>query len=150
MGYNCQSGTLVHLVHVIVCSFLCVLPLNSQSCYLSVLQELTESETIWLKDVTASFQTDKRTLGDLDLPDDLSFHLRLESNVLALNLKRNHGIDPNANVYFGRKLNDGQQFLEKALYLEKEDLAYYQDKENGAFLTVRCVRGPDRQCDRIV
>ncbi|KAL3856366.1 hypothetical protein ACJMK2_011134 [Sinanodonta woodiana] len=110
----------------------------------------TDSEIVWLKDVSQIIQTDERTLLDPDLPDDLSFHLRRGSQFVQLNLKRNHDIDPNADIYVVRKLYDGRYYQEKSLDLEKEDLAYYQDINNGAFMTVRCVRGINGQCDRVI
>ncbi|KAK3600923.1 hypothetical protein CHS0354_013304 [Potamilus streckersoni] len=79
-----------------------------------------ESERVWLKDVTTSLQSDKRKFSDPSLPDILTFQLRGGSRSLTLNLKRNHAIDPNADVYFVRKSNDGRSHLEKALNLEKE------------------------------
>ncbi|KAL3836831.1 hypothetical protein ACJMK2_022244, partial [Sinanodonta woodiana] len=77
-------------------------------------------ETVWLKDVTTLFQTDKRTLSDLDLPNDLTFHLTRGSDVLTLDLKRNHDINPDADVYFARTLKNGQSVLVKSRNYEKE------------------------------
>ncbi|KAL3888136.1 hypothetical protein ACJMK2_000516, partial [Sinanodonta woodiana] len=72
----------------------------------------TDSEAVWVKDVTP-FQRNKRSFNDRDLPDQLRFQLRRGSNILTLNLKRNHMIDPNADVYFAMKLEDGRSILEK-------------------------------------
>ncbi|KAK3598431.1 hypothetical protein CHS0354_016429 [Potamilus streckersoni] len=80
----------------------------------------TDVETVWLKDATTRFQTDKRTLSDSDLPDQLSFQLKSRSRTLTLNLKRNHQVDPNLDIYIVNNLNDGPSFLEKAQDLEKE------------------------------
>ncbi|KAL3856577.1 hypothetical protein ACJMK2_011312 [Sinanodonta woodiana] len=110
----------------------------------------TDSEKVFLKDVTSSLLKDERSLNDLDLPDDLTFLLSRGWHTLQLNLKRNREIDPNAEVYYVGKLNDGRSVLEKAQLFDKEDLAYYQDRENGAFVTVRCVRRPSGQCDRVI
>ncbi|KAL3865280.1 hypothetical protein ACJMK2_006893 [Sinanodonta woodiana] len=107
-------------------------------------------ETVWLKDVTTSFRTGKRTHDNLDLPDELTFHLTSKSNVLNLNLKRNRAIDPNAEVYIVRTMEDGEPLLDKMLSLEKENLAYYQDRNNGAFLTVKCVKKSNGQCERVI
>ncbi|KAL3875195.1 hypothetical protein ACJMK2_038122, partial [Sinanodonta woodiana] len=109
-----------------------------------------KSESVWVKDVTTSLETDKRQLSDTDLPDDLTFRLIGGSRSLTLNLKRNHAIDPNADVYFVRKLNDGRSYMEKALILQEEDLAYYQDKLNGAFMTVKCLRRSNGRCVRVI
>ncbi|KAK3585048.1 hypothetical protein CHS0354_009898 [Potamilus streckersoni] len=80
----------------------------------------TSFEILWLKDVTARFQTDKRTLIDVDFPNDLTFHLTRGSESLTLNLKRNHDINPYADVYFARKLKDGQPVLVKSRNYHKE------------------------------
>ncbi|KAK3593456.1 hypothetical protein CHS0354_020221 [Potamilus streckersoni] len=80
----------------------------------------TESEMVWLKDVTSSWQSDKRKFSDPNLPDILTFQLRGGSRALTLNLERNHAIDPNADVYIVSKSNDGRSQLEKVLNLEKE------------------------------
>ncbi|KAL3875192.1 hypothetical protein ACJMK2_038119 [Sinanodonta woodiana] len=109
-----------------------------------------ESKMVWVKDVTTSLQTDKRAFSDTDLPDDLTFQLRGGSRSLTLNLKRNHAIDPNTNVYFVNKLNDGRSQMKKALIVDEEDVAYYQDKTNGAFLTVKCLRKLSGGCDRVI
>ncbi|KAK3603948.1 hypothetical protein CHS0354_030875, partial [Potamilus streckersoni] len=88
-------------------------------CLIYLIQASTVSKNVWLKDVTR-FKTEKRINDDLDLPDELTFHLTGISTALTLNLKRNYGIDPNANVYIVRELKDGQPLLDKALNLEKE------------------------------
>ncbi|KAL3875198.1 hypothetical protein ACJMK2_038125 [Sinanodonta woodiana] len=105
---------------------------------------------VWLKDVTDSLQTNKRKLNDANLPNNLAFQLRVGSRTLSLNLKRNHAIDPNANVYFVSEVNDGRPLLEKAHILKEEDVAYYQDKQNGAFMTVKCLRRLNGGCDRVI
>ncbi|KAL3836834.1 hypothetical protein ACJMK2_022247, partial [Sinanodonta woodiana] len=102
-------------------------------------------ETVWLKDAT-----DKRTLSNIDLPDELVFDLTRRSETLNLNLRRNYDINPNTDVYFARKSENGELVLEKSRHREKENLAYYQDIENGAFMTVRCVKRSNEQCDRII
>ncbi|KAL3865259.1 hypothetical protein ACJMK2_006873 [Sinanodonta woodiana] len=107
-------------------------------------------EIVWMKDVTTRFETEKRTHDNLDLPDELTFHLTSKSNVLNLNLKRNWGIDPNAEVYVVRTMKDGQPQMEKTLDIKKENLAYYQDRDNGAFLTVKCVKKSNGQSDRVI
>ncbi|KAK3575817.1 hypothetical protein CHS0354_027038, partial [Potamilus streckersoni] len=84
------------------------------------LKATTDAETVWLKDVTTKFQTDKRTVSDTDLPEKLSFHLKRKSHDLTFNLKRNHQINPNADIFVVRKLNDGQSVLEKTQNLENE------------------------------
>ncbi|KAK3591035.1 hypothetical protein CHS0354_026049 [Potamilus streckersoni] len=77
-----------------------------------------DSETVWLKDVTRRFETNKRKLNDPDLPEQLSFQLKRELSSLTINLQRNHQIYPNSDVYIVRKMNDGRSRLEKT-----EDLA---------------------------
>ncbi|KAK3586203.1 hypothetical protein CHS0354_003887, partial [Potamilus streckersoni] len=89
-------------------------------CLLGILAATTDAETVWLKDVTTKFHTDKRTVSDTDLPDQLSFHLKRKSHDLTFNLKRNHQINPNADIFVVRKLNDGQSVLEKTQNLENE------------------------------
>ncbi|KAL3855285.1 hypothetical protein ACJMK2_014501, partial [Sinanodonta woodiana] len=61
----------------------------------------------------------KRNLGDLDLPDELTFHLSRMSGDLTLNLKRNHGIDPNADIYMARTSRNGRPYLVKSRDMEK-------------------------------
>ncbi|KAK3576210.1 hypothetical protein CHS0354_002810 [Potamilus streckersoni] len=41
------------------------------------------------------------------------------SGDLILNLKRNHGIDPNADIYMSRTTKDGRSVLVKTRDLEK-------------------------------
>ncbi|KAK3577644.1 hypothetical protein CHS0354_016039 [Potamilus streckersoni] len=79
-----------------------------------------DSEIVWLKDVTTSFEKDKRTSIDLDLPDELTFYLSRGSNDLTLHLKRNYFIDPNADVYVVQKLENGKHHLEKTENLGNE------------------------------
>ncbi|KAK3598248.1 hypothetical protein CHS0354_001069, partial [Potamilus streckersoni] len=110
-------------------------------------------ETVWLKDVTKDFQTDKRTLNDHELPDGLTFRLKRVTDALTLNLKRNYDINPNANVYLTPTLKDGQSVLfntQEYIRIRFEDVAYYQDKEYGAFMTVRCVKRYNEQCERVI
>ncbi|KAK3576268.1 hypothetical protein CHS0354_027712, partial [Potamilus streckersoni] len=128
----------------VFCSFI----LNPDVIF--ILLAKTDSETVWLKDVTTLLQTDKRTLSDDDLPDQLSFILKSKSHTLTLNLKRNYDIDPNADIYTVRKLNDGRSLLEKTDNIENEDVAYYQDRDNGAFMTVRCIKGSNSHCERLI
>ncbi|KAK3600756.1 hypothetical protein CHS0354_017049 [Potamilus streckersoni] len=78
------------------------------------------SEIVWLKDMTAIFQTQKRILGDPDLPDHLTFHVRRRSGVLTLELTRNYEIDPNADIYFVERTKDGRSLLSKTTTLERE------------------------------
>ncbi|KAK3589524.1 hypothetical protein CHS0354_041647 [Potamilus streckersoni] len=94
--------------------------------------------------------TDKHTLSDPDLPDQLSFHLKLKSHGVNLNLKRNYQIDPNVDVYTVDILKDGLPILKKTHNLKKEDVAYYQDDENGAFMTARCVKRSSGQCGILI
>ncbi|KAL3861407.1 hypothetical protein ACJMK2_007442, partial [Sinanodonta woodiana] len=106
-------------------------------------------ETVWLKDVTTRLQKDKRSLDDPDLPEKLSFLLKRNSDTLFLNLKRNY-VDPNADLYTVKNLDDGRSILEKSVGAEKEDIAYYQDRQNGAFMAARCVKGSNGQCDILI
>ncbi|KAK3575895.1 hypothetical protein CHS0354_034471, partial [Potamilus streckersoni] len=94
----------------------------------------------------------KRKVGESDLPDDLTFYLSRGRgpHAMYINLKRNQGINPNADVFFVRTLQDGRTHLEKTPNIENEDVAYYQDRENGAFMTVRCVTKSTGQCDRVI
>ncbi|KAK3581890.1 hypothetical protein CHS0354_024203 [Potamilus streckersoni] len=78
----------------------------------------TESKIVWVKDVTKSFEINQRTHRDLDLHDALKFRLRYESHLLTLNLKKNYGINPNADIYVVRELKDGQSFLDQT-FMEK-------------------------------
>ncbi|KAL3866927.1 hypothetical protein ACJMK2_044174 [Sinanodonta woodiana] len=107
-------------------------------------------EMVWVKDATASFQTDKRTLGELDLPNELTFHLKRGTDALTLNLMKNHAINPNADVYFAHKLQDGKSYFVKSENAIKSDVAYYQDIANGAYMTVRCVKRSNEECDRVI
>ncbi|KAL3856271.1 hypothetical protein ACJMK2_011045, partial [Sinanodonta woodiana] len=66
------------------------------------------AETVWLQDVTTKLQTDKRLISDLDLPDALTFDFSRGSQALNLNLRRNHDINPNADIYIVEKLKDGR------------------------------------------
>ncbi|KAL3836828.1 hypothetical protein ACJMK2_022241, partial [Sinanodonta woodiana] len=86
----------------------------------------------------------------MDLPDELAFHLTRRSETLNLNLRRNYDINPNADVFFARKSQNGEIVLGKSPHIENENLAYYQDIDNGAFVTVRCVKRSNEQCDRII
>ncbi|KAK3587442.1 hypothetical protein CHS0354_007933 [Potamilus streckersoni] len=80
----------------------------------------TGLETVWLKDVTQTLQSDKRELSDPDLPDQLTFHLKRGADVLAFKLRRNYDIDPNADIYVVQNMKDGQSALRKSEFLEKE------------------------------
>ncbi|KAK3584061.1 hypothetical protein CHS0354_032415 [Potamilus streckersoni] len=75
---------------------------------------------LWLKDVTTTSQTAKRSLSEIDLPNELTFHLKRGSKDVTLNLRRNHVINPNADFYFARKLKNGQSALVKSRNLEKK------------------------------
>ncbi|KAL3861514.1 hypothetical protein ACJMK2_007543, partial [Sinanodonta woodiana] len=112
---------------------------------ISILSATTDLETVWLKDITT--RTDKRTLSDNDLPDRLSFSLKRKSQTITLNLKRNYDVDPNADVYIVKNINDGRSIQKKTENVENEDVAYYQDRENGAFITAKCVKRLNGQCD---
>ncbi|KAK3576264.1 hypothetical protein CHS0354_027707, partial [Potamilus streckersoni] len=98
----------------VVCSFILITDV------ILILLATTDSETVWLKDVTKLLQTNKRTLSDPDLPDQLSFLLKRKLQTLTLNLKRNYEIDPNADIYTVRKLNDDRSLLEKMDNVENE------------------------------
>ncbi|KAK3598249.1 hypothetical protein CHS0354_001070 [Potamilus streckersoni] len=101
--------------------------------------------------MTERFQSVKRTISDLNLPAQLTFHLRRGSSApLKLHLKRNYNINSNPGVYFARKRKDGRSVLVKERNLEKEDVAYYQDKEYDAIMTVRCVQRSRAQCERVI
>ncbi|KAK3598285.1 hypothetical protein CHS0354_019811 [Potamilus streckersoni] len=108
------------------------------------------SEIVWLKDVTEIFHTQKRLFGDHDLPDHLTFHVRRRSGVLTLKLKRNYEIDPDADIYFVEGTKDGRSILSKTKTLECEAVAYYQDLDNRAYMTVRCIKSLNQQCERII
>ncbi|KAK3600759.1 hypothetical protein CHS0354_017052 [Potamilus streckersoni] len=100
--------------------------------------------------MTATFQTQKRIFGDPDLPDHLTFHVRRSSGVLTLDLTRNYEIDPNADIYFVERSIEGRSILSKTTTLETEAVAYYQDVDNGAYMTVRCINSLNQQCERII
>ncbi|KAK3608759.1 hypothetical protein CHS0354_010462 [Potamilus streckersoni] len=87
---------------------------------LSKSEAIAGSEIVWLKDVNAKFQTQKRIFGDPDLPDHLTFHVMRGSGVLTLKLKRNYEIDPNADIYLVERTKDGRSKLSKATTLERE------------------------------
>ncbi|KAL3892128.1 hypothetical protein ACJMK2_004365, partial [Sinanodonta woodiana] len=77
-------------------------------------------ETVWVSDMTAEIQGDKRSLDDYDLPDQLNFNLRRGLDDLILKLKRNYDIDPNADMYVVQKSINGRSFVAKSNYLDKE------------------------------
>ncbi|KAL3836842.1 hypothetical protein ACJMK2_022255 [Sinanodonta woodiana] len=110
-----------------------------------ILVEVTTSETVWVRDAT-----EKRTPSNIDLPDELAFQLTRRSETLNLNLRRNHDINPHAGVYFARQLKNGKFGLEQSNDIETENLVYYQDIHNWAFMTVRCVRKAYEQCNRTI
>ncbi|KAL3856272.1 hypothetical protein ACJMK2_011046, partial [Sinanodonta woodiana] len=110
----------------------------------------TSPETVWLRDVTSELQTDKRILGDLDLPDELTFIFSRGSKSLNINLRRNYEIDPNVDVYVVQKSTIGRVHVTKSGNLEHEDVAYYQDVDNGAFMTVRCIKRSGGHCARVI
>ncbi|KAK3604350.1 hypothetical protein CHS0354_013862 [Potamilus streckersoni] len=78
-------------------------------------------ETVWLKDITATIQTDKRTLDDPGLPTQLTFHLKRGSDDLTIKLRRNYDIDPNAEIYLAERTNDGRSTLTRTRTLEQEN-----------------------------
>ncbi|KAL3853997.1 hypothetical protein ACJMK2_013281, partial [Sinanodonta woodiana] len=78
------------------------------------------SEIVWLKEVTTEFATSKRTIGDFDLPNELTFHLKRDLDYVTLNLKRNYDINPNVDAYFAHRLDDGRLSLVKRPNLERE------------------------------
>ncbi|KAK3575897.1 hypothetical protein CHS0354_034473 [Potamilus streckersoni] len=71
-------------------------------------------------DVTSRIQKYKRNVGESDFPDDLTFYLSRGTQSMYINLKRNHGINPNAEVFFVRTLEDGRTHLEKTPNIENE------------------------------
>ncbi|KAK3600128.1 hypothetical protein CHS0354_009264 [Potamilus streckersoni] len=81
---------------------------------------ISPMETVWLKDVTTTIQTDKRTIGDHGLPAQLTFHLMRGSGDMTLTLKRNYDIDPNADIYVVQRTKDGRSILTKIRNLERE------------------------------
>ncbi|KAL3891936.1 hypothetical protein ACJMK2_004178 [Sinanodonta woodiana] len=108
------------------------------------------SEMVWLKDVTNRDQANTRSFEDNQLPDQLTFHLKRRSGDLTLTLKKNYDIDPNADIYVVQDIKNGQPRVTKTNILEKGDIAYYQDVKNGAYITVRCVRRFNQQCNRVI
>ncbi|KAL3892111.1 hypothetical protein ACJMK2_004348, partial [Sinanodonta woodiana] len=110
----------------------------------------TGLETVWVRDVTEHIEADKRGLGDRDLPDKLTFYLRRGLDDLTLNLMRNYDIDPNAEIYVVQESKNGKSFLVKTNDAEKEAIAYYQDVENMAYMTVRCASRSIHECDRVI
>ena len=74
-------------------------------------------ETVWVKDAS-----EKRTLSNIDLPDELAVHLTLtrRSETVNLNLRRNHDINPNAGVYFAQKFQNGKFGLVQSHDIETE------------------------------
>ncbi|KAK3598279.1 hypothetical protein CHS0354_019805 [Potamilus streckersoni] len=127
-----------------------VVNLLAYVCLGSTLRNSEGSELVWLKDVTAIFQTQKRMFGDPNLPDHLTFHVKRGSGVLTLNLKRNNEIDPNSDIYFVERTKDGRSILSKTTTLEREAVAYYQDVDNRAYITVRCINSFNQKCERII
>ncbi|KAK3582136.1 hypothetical protein CHS0354_017247 [Potamilus streckersoni] len=107
-------------------------------------------ETVWLKDVNTRILNDEQTLCDPAFPNELNFHLQRGPDTIILNLKRNHAINPNADVYHVQKLENGRSALFKRQNLEMEDVGYYQDRENGAVMTVRNVKRSHDQCNRVI
>ncbi|KAL3891939.1 hypothetical protein ACJMK2_004181, partial [Sinanodonta woodiana] len=110
----------------------------------------THQETVWLKEVATRFHSVKRTLGNPDLPDHFTFQLRRGSDNFALHLRRNYDINPNADIYVLKQTYDGQSIMKQATNLDREDVAYYQDSCNGAYMTVRCVKRLHQQCERVI
>ncbi|KAK3604045.1 hypothetical protein CHS0354_038709 [Potamilus streckersoni] len=84
----------------------------------------SDFETVWVRDVSTNFHAEKRALGDLDLPDQLTFELRRGLDDLTLNLKRNYEINPNADIYVVQKLKDGRSFLARTNEIVKEDRVF--------------------------
>ncbi|KAL3892138.1 hypothetical protein ACJMK2_004375, partial [Sinanodonta woodiana] len=111
---------------------------------------VTGLETVWVRDMTAETQADKRALDDYDLPDQLTFNLRRGLDDLTLKLKRNYEINPNTDIYVVQKLKNGRSFVAKTNAIEKEAAAYYQDIGNMAFMTVRCALKSNHKCDRVI
>ncbi|KAL3861484.1 hypothetical protein ACJMK2_007517, partial [Sinanodonta woodiana] len=110
----------------------------------------TEAETVWLTEVTAGLQTDKRGVTSPDFPDQLSFHVKGITHELVLNLEKNNRIDQNVDTFIVQSTIDGQSLMEKMKSLDKADVAYYQDVDNGAFMTARCVKRSSGQCDILI
>ncbi|KAK3592757.1 hypothetical protein CHS0354_016513 [Potamilus streckersoni] len=107
-------------------------------------------EIVWLKEVTTRSQTNKRTHSDTNLPNELEFVLRRSSETLSLKLRRNHDINPKADFYFAQTLNDGKSALVKSPHWEREDVGYYQDMENAAFYTVKCIQQANAKCESVI
>ncbi|KAL3892131.1 hypothetical protein ACJMK2_004368, partial [Sinanodonta woodiana] len=82
---------------------------------------VTGLETIWVRDMTAETQADKRALDDYDFPDQLTFNLRRGLDDLTLKLKRNYEINPNADIYVVQKLKNGRSFVAKTNAIEKKE-----------------------------
>ncbi|KAK3592753.1 hypothetical protein CHS0354_016509 [Potamilus streckersoni] len=78
-------------------------------------------EIVWLKEVTTRSQTEKRMLSDTNLLNELAFVLRRSSETVSLNLRRNHDINPKADLYFAQKLNDGESALLKSPHWKSEN-----------------------------
>ncbi|KAL3892141.1 hypothetical protein ACJMK2_004378, partial [Sinanodonta woodiana] len=110
----------------------------------------TDFETVWVRDMTAEIQGYKRELDEYDLPDQLTFNLRRGLEDLTLKLKRNYEIDPSADIYVVQKIKNGRPVLAKTNDIETEAVAYYQDVENMAFVTVRCASRSNHKCDRVI
>ncbi|KAL3861486.1 hypothetical protein ACJMK2_007519 [Sinanodonta woodiana] len=110
----------------------------------------TEAETVWLTEVTTGLQTDKRGVTIPDFPDQLLFHVKGKTHELVLNLEKNNRIDQNVDTYIVQSTIDGQSLMEKMKNLDKADVAYYQDVDNGAFMTARCVKRSSGQCDILI
>ncbi|KAK3582137.1 hypothetical protein CHS0354_017248 [Potamilus streckersoni] len=107
-------------------------------------------ETVWLKDVNTRTLTDEQTLCDPAFPNEMTFHLQRGPDTIILNLKRNNAVNPNADVYYVQRLENGRSALFKKDNLEMDDVAYYQDRENGAVMTVRYVKSSHDQCHRVI
>ncbi|KAL3892097.1 hypothetical protein ACJMK2_004334 [Sinanodonta woodiana] len=124
------------------------------------------SETVWLKDVTATIENDKRTFDNPDLPAQLTFHLRRGLDVMTLQLNRNDEINPNADMYLVENTQEGRPILSKTTMLDKE--VHFQNYKNHNLIyfirmlpttriwitahtmTVRCVKRLSKQCDRVI
>ncbi|KAK3594231.1 hypothetical protein CHS0354_007212 [Potamilus streckersoni] len=85
-----------------------------------LVKAISGSEIVWLKDLTAIFQTQKRIFGNTHLPDHLVFHVRRGSGDLILKLKRNYEIDPNADIFLVERTKEGRSILSKATTLERK------------------------------
>ncbi|KAL3890599.1 hypothetical protein ACJMK2_002881 [Sinanodonta woodiana] len=118
--------------------------------FLKYVYTLTGYESVWINDQSDRILTPKRVFVDPDLPDELTFRIRRKSGDLMLTLKRNYDIDPNADIYFVKKVKDGRFIKSKSTPLEREALAYYQDVDNGAYMTVRCINSLNKRCERVI